>query len=108
MKPMPFIFARSAATCPVAPAAVVLQNTFTVLKRQWPFRRPDSPGVCNYFFEDGQYPRPEVRVAEKRIPSSHFGAIFRKLDSSFPSPSDVRAAEEKIDVMLSALVNALK
>lgn len=90
------------------PAAVVFRNTFTVLKRHWPFRRPDSPGVCNYFFEDGQYPRPEVRVAGKRISSSRFGVLFRELDSSFPSPSDVRAAEEKIDAMLTALVDALK
>lgn len=90
------------------PAAEALRAAFTTLKRIWPFRRPDAPGVCNYFFEDGQYPRPEVNVGKKRISSSPFGAIFRELDSGFSSPSEVKTAEEKIEAMLTALVDALK
>ena len=90
------------------PAATALRNAFTNLKRQWPFRRPDAPGVCNYFFEDGQYPRPEVKMGEKKMLSSRFGAIFRELDSGFSSPSDIKAAEDKIEAMFTALVDALK
>jgi len=90
------------------PAAAALRTTFAALKSKWPFRRPDAPGVCNYFFEDGQYPRSEVKMGEKKISSSRFGAIFRELDSGFSSPSDVKAAEEKIESMLTVLVDALR
>jgi len=90
------------------PAAGVLRDAFTALKVQWPFRRPHAPGVCNYFFEDGQYPRPEVKMGKDKMSSSCFGAIFRELDSGFSSPSDIKAAEDKIEAMFTALVDALK
>jgi hypothetical protein len=90
------------------PARAALRYAFSALKIEWPSRRPDAPGVCNYFFEDGLYPRPEIEMGEKRISSSRYGAIFRELDSGFPSSSDIKAAEEKIEAMLTALVTAIR
>jgi len=90
------------------PAAEALQDAFITLKSQCPFRRADAPGVCNYFFENGQYLRPEIEERCKGIAPSYFGAIFRELDSKFSSPSEVRIAEEKIEEMLTTLVDALK
>jgi len=74
-----------------------LFRAFTALKLNWPFRRNGSPGVCNYFFEDGQYLRPVVRRTTGEIPASPFETIIGELDSNFSSTSERQHADERIE-----------
>ena len=75
-----------------APAAV-LSATLASLKLNWPFRRRGAPGVCNYFFEDGLYPRPAVKRKATTLPASRFEELFRELDSGFSSTTERQEAE---------------
>lgn len=88
--------------------AVALSTMLTTLKLKWPFRRREAPGVCNYFFEDGQYPRPGVKLGSKILASSRFEAIFRELDSGFSSVAEMKAAKAEIEAMLIGLATILK
>jgi hypothetical protein len=82
-------------------------RTFAALKLDWPFRRSGAPGVCNYFFEDGQYRRPAVRRPPHTISSSPFDTIFRELDSEFSSTSQLDDANERIGVIFGAMARTL-
>ena len=84
------------------PAAALL-TTLTTLKMNWPFRRQGTPGVSNYFFEDGLYARPAVKRKTKTLPASRFEDIFQELDSGFSSADDIEDAEAKIEGLLIAL-----
>ena len=84
------------------PAAALL-TTLTTLKMNWPFRRQGTPGVSNYFFEDGLYARPAVKRKTKTLPASRFEDIFQELDSGFSSTDDIEDAEAKIEGLLIAL-----
>ncbi|MCB2148706.1 MAG: hypothetical protein KQI81_19660 [Deltaproteobacteria bacterium] len=75
----------------------LLFRTFATLKLNWPFRRKGAPGVCNYFFEDGQYLRPAVGKTADGIPASSFETIFRELDSGFSSTREIHDAAERIE-----------
>ena len=90
-----------------APASSALRRALTVLKLDWPFRRQGAPGVCNYFFEDGQYHRPPVARENEAIPSSRFEAILRELDSGFTSAAGIADAEKIIDGLLADLKSAV-
>ncbi len=70
---------------------------FAALKLHWPFRRNGAPGVCNYFFEDGQYLRPAVRQTAGDIAASPFKIIFQELDSGFSSKAERGKAEEYME-----------
>ncbi len=85
-----------------APAATLL-TTLTTLKLHWPFRRRGAPGVCNYFFEDGLYPRPPVKREATSIPTSRFEELFHELDSGFSSVDSMERAEATIEGLLFAL-----
>ncbi len=87
-------------------ASTALKRTLTTLKLEWPFRRRGAPGVCNYFFDDGQYQRPPVVRTHDAIESSRFDTILRELDSGFTSPDDLAAAEAIIDDLLVDPVSA--
>jgi len=80
-----------------------LLREFAGLKIKWPFRRKDAPGPCNYFFENGEYPRPAVHRSEGSIPLSHHEEILRELDSGFSSAGELQAAEELLDDLFSRL-----
>jgi len=82
---------------------VELLREFAGLKREWPFRRKDAPGPCNYFFENGEYPRPSVQRSGENIPLSRYEAIFKELESAFSSKKDLRAAEGLLDDLFSRL-----
>jgi hypothetical protein len=70
---------------------------FAGLKLSWPFRRKDASGVCNYFFEDGQYQRPALKpITDGRRPFP-FDAIFRELDSAFPSATELQSARTHLE-----------
>lgn len=68
-------------------------NRFLGLKLNWSYRRPESPGPCNYFFENGLYDRPTVFRAHPEIRKSHFEEILKELDSGFASDEELLAAE---------------
>ena len=87
--------------------AAALVTTLATLKLNWPFRRQGAPGVCNYFFEDGLYPRPAVKRKTATIPSSHFEEFFKELDSWFSSVDRIERAEATIERLLTALETML-
>lgn len=70
---------------------------FALIKLDWPFRRNAAPGVCNYFFEDGQYIRPVVSRTAVAIPASPYERIFQELDSDFSSADELQTAEARIE-----------
>jgi hypothetical protein len=90
-----------------SPAADLLK-AFASLKLTWPFRRKDAPGMANYFFEDGRYPRPVVTRVDAGIPPSFFEIILRELDSGFSSTGDQREAEEQISEIIDGLVAVIE
>ena len=83
--------------------AATLSTTLATLKLNWPFRRRGAPGVCNYFFEDGLYPRPAVMRKTRTIPASRFEDILQELDSGFSSAARIERAEATIEALLIAL-----
>ncbi|MDF1590381.1 MAG: hypothetical protein P1P89_02605 [Desulfobacterales bacterium] len=87
--------------------SVELLREFAGLKRGWPFRRKDAPGPCNYFFENGEYPRPPVQRWGKNVPLSRYEEIFKELESAFSSKKDLRAAEDLLDNLFSRLQAAI-
>lgn len=87
---------------------VPLLRAFAALKLNWPFRRNDAPGVCNYFFEDGLYRRPQAgRTTGIRL-DSPFETIFQELDSEFSSTAALRKAEERIGELFERIVQPLR
>jgi hypothetical protein len=74
-----------------------LFRAFAGLKLSWPYLRSDAPGVCNYFFEDGQYHRPALKWTAGEIFPSPFEKIFRELDSSFSSIGEINNADKRIE-----------
>lgn len=70
---------------------------FAALKGTWPYRRNDSLGPCNFFFENGLYPRPDVFRTSPDIRLSHYEKIFRELDSGFSTEKEIAAAEKILD-----------
>lgn len=70
---------------------------FAELKTKWPYRRDDSPGPCNFFFENGLYLRPAVFRKTLDIPPSPYEEILRELDSGFSSAKEIAAAKRLLD-----------
>lgn len=70
---------------------------FTELKSNWPYRRGDAPGPCNFFFENGLYPRPGVFRTTPDIRRSPYEKIFRELDAGFSSAKEIAAADRLLD-----------
>lgn len=83
-------------------------KAFAALKLNWPFRRKDAPGRCNYFFEDGQYQRPPVERPTAVISPPRFKHIFRELDSSFSSATDLSRAEEQLEAVFQGIEKVLQ
>jgi len=81
---------------------------FAGLKIRWPFRRRNAPGVCNYFFEDGLYPRPELKTATDDANLPPLDAIFRELDSGFASPSDRKRGEQILESLFERMAQTLQ
>lgn len=79
------------------PGALDAFREFAELKIKWPYRRHDSPGPCNYFFDNGLYPRPEVYRETSDIRLSPYETILCELDSGFSSIRELRAAEQLLD-----------
>jgi hypothetical protein len=78
-----------------------------VLKLSWPYRYAGSPGPCHFLFDNGLYPRPEVKWPEGISPDSHDGIIFRELESFFGSKRDVVQASALLDIVFERLSDAL-
>jgi len=80
---------------------------FVQLKSRWPYRRDDSPGPCNFFFENGLYPRPEVFRAKDDIPVSRFEQILKELETCLTSVQQLEAAELFLDDLFYRAEQAL-
>jgi hypothetical protein len=80
---------------------------FARLRADWPYRRAGTPGPCNYFFENGLYPRPEVTRTHAEIRKSPYELFFKELDSGFTSIRKLEAAERRLDELFSRTVRAL-
>lgn len=70
---------------------------FAELKLNWPYRRDDYSGPCNYFFENGRYPRPGVFRKTLDIGPSSYENILRELDAGFSSTKEIAAADQLLD-----------
>lgn len=80
---------------------------FAELKFQWPYRRDDFPGPCNYFFENGLYPRPGVFRKTQDIGLSPYENILKELDTSFSSAKESAAADKLLDELFFKTERAL-
>lgn len=80
---------------------------FAEFKSKWPYRRHDSPGPCNFFFENGLYPRPDVFCQTLDVLQSSYENIFRELDSGFSSAKEVGAANQLLDNLFIKTVRAI-
>ncbi|MCP4339124.1 MAG: hypothetical protein GY799_09625 [Desulfobulbaceae bacterium] len=67
------------------------------IKSKWPYRRDNSPGPCNFFFENGLYSRSAVFRASPDIWLSSYEIILRELDTGFSSAKEVAAADQLLD-----------
>lgn len=70
---------------------------FAEFKSIWPYRRDNASGPCNFFFENGLYPRPDVFRSSPDIRLSGYEDIFRELDSGFSSAKELAAAEQLLN-----------
>ncbi len=77
------------------------------LKLSWPYRCAGSPGPCHFPFDNGLYPRPEVKWPAGIRPDTHAGIIFRELESHFGSEMDVAHATAVLDNVFGRLSDAL-
>ena len=80
---------------------------FARLKSNWPYQRNDSPAPCNFFFENGLYPRPGVFPTTPDIGPSHYENILRELDAGFSSAKELAAAEQLLDELFLKTVRAI-
>lgn len=80
---------------------------FAELKSKWLYRRDDSPGPCNFFFENGLYPRAEVFRATPDIRQSPYEKILRELESGFASAKELDAADQLLEDLISRTVRAI-
>ena len=80
---------------------------FAGLKIDWPFRRKDAPGPCNFVFDNGEYPRPVVWRTNPGIPISGYENLFRELDSGFQTTGELLAAQMRLDDLFSRLAPVL-
>lgn len=88
------------------PAARSLM-AFAQLKSSWPYRRHSGLGPCNFFFENGLYPRPTVFRANDTIPLSKYELILRELDTGLSSVKQLEAAEQLLDDLFFMAEQAL-
>lgn len=93
---------------PSGSVAAALFKEFAGLKLAWPHRRKDSPGPCNYFFENGEYPRPDVKRNDGSIPVSRYERLFKELESEFFSVRDLHRAESILNSIFDRLTVLLK
>ncbi|MBU1565756.1 MAG: hypothetical protein KJ630_09015 [Proteobacteria bacterium] len=80
---------------------------FAELKCKWPYRRKNSPGPCNFFFENGLYPRLGVVRKLLDIRQSSYEKIFSELDSGFSSAKEIAAADQLLDELFLKTVRAI-
>ncbi|SHO43767.1 hypothetical protein [Desulfopila aestuarii] len=80
---------------------------FAELKSNWPYRRDNSPAPCNFFFENGLYPRPDAFRATQEIRHSSYEKIYMELDSGFSSSREIDAADQLLDNLLGKTVRAI-
>ncbi len=87
--------------------AIESLREFARLKSNWPYRRENSPGPCNFLFENGMYQRPGVFRNSPDIPLSRYEEIFIELDSGFSSQKEMFAAEQLLDKLFARAEKAI-
>ncbi len=87
--------------------AAVAFREFAELKSTWPYGRNDSPGPCNFFFENGLYPRPGVSRTTPDIGPSSFEKIHSELDAGFSTAKEIAAADRLLEDLFVKTVRAL-
>jgi hypothetical protein len=80
---------------------------FAGLKVDWPFRRKNAPGPCNFVFDNGEYLRPNVQRANPEIPFSGYEDLFQELDSGFQTTDELLAAQTRLDDLFTRLASLL-
>ena len=80
---------------------------FAELKSKWPYRWQESAGPCNFFFENGLYPRPDVFRRTPDIRPSSYEKILRELDTGFSSENEIAEAEQLLDALFLKTVRAI-
>jgi hypothetical protein len=80
---------------------------FLKLKLYWPFRLSSVQGLCNYFFGDNLYSTPSVNYEAIGRTTSRYDTIFRCLVSYFYSESELRNAENLLDVLIDKLASKI-
>ncbi|MFW2367856.1 MAG: hypothetical protein ACN4GW_15680, partial [Desulforhopalus sp.] len=71
------------------------------------YRREGSSGPCNFFFENGLYPRPGVFRSNPDIRQSSYENILRELDAGFSSTEELAAADQLLDDLFLKTERAL-
>ena len=82
-------------------------KSFAKLKSSWPYRREGAPGPCNFFFENGLYPRPDVFRSRQDIRLSKYEKILKELDSGFSTLQELEAAEQLLDNLFGQAERAI-
>ena len=75
------------------------------LKIHWPFRRRSSSGPVNYFFKDQLYSRSPVNYEIIGEFVSRHDPLLQELESHFNSATDLHAAEDLIDGLITKLIS---
>lgn len=88
--------------CPAARAH--LRKLFD-LKRCWPYRRPDGPGLCHFPFDNGLYTRPAVNWPSAARPAAPYRALFQELESFFATETEMWQAVRLVDDLVDALAD---
>lgn len=88
--------------------AIEAFREFAELKCEWPYRRKDSPGPCNFFLENGLYPRPDVFYATSDLRPSSYEKILRELDSGFSSKKEIAEAGQLLDRLFLKTERAIR
>jgi hypothetical protein len=97
----------TAADITQRPAAGRSILDFLELKLDWPYRHVGWHGPGNYFFNDGQYPKPPIDYAHLGAPPSRYDAILHELSSAFNYPNELAQAETLIEDTLERILRAV-
>ena len=77
------------------------------LKLVWPYRHEDAPGPCHFPFDNGLYPRPELRWPSKRRPSPPYVTILQEMESQLATTAERDNAIAVLDSHFTNIVDCL-
>jgi hypothetical protein len=77
------------------------------LKLVWPYRHEDAPGPCHFPFDNGLYPRPELRWPSKRRPIPPYVTILQEMESQLATTAERDNAIAVLDSHFTNIVDCL-